>query len=106
MVMPRIPLWRIKVTLKWDPTIIMYLVIIDKWIKRGIDLEKLRPNTKFFTMVQKHVNDYVAGKKAPPAAIASAVMNVADGIMSGSGAAIRAGDYIDLVNYARKQRIM
>ena len=106
MVMPRIPLWRIKVILKWDPTIVMYLVIIDKWIKTKIDVEKFRPNAKFFAMVQKYVNGYITAKTQPPPAISSAIMNIADGIMSGSGAAIRAGDYIDLVNFARKQRIM
>ena len=95
---------KFRVPIKWDPTVVMYLVIIDTLVKEHAGLVKLRPTEQFFDMVHELVMEHVVEGKTPPAQIAGAVMNIADDVMAGRDAVIRAGDYIALMNYAKAQK--
>jgi hypothetical protein len=95
---------RMRVHLKWDPTIVMYLVIIDKLIRDKAELVKVRPTEKFFDMVHEQVMDYVLEGKEPPAQIAGAIMNISDDMMAGREVVMRAGDYISLMSFAKAQK--
>ena len=101
-----VPNVRFKIPIKWDPTIVMYLVIIDKLAKAKGDLLKVKASARFFDMVQTHVKAYVQEGKQPPAAIASAIMNIADDVMAKREVVVRAGDYIALMGYAKTQGIV
>jgi hypothetical protein len=90
----------------FDPTIVMYLVIIDKLIKKHIELVKVGPTEKFQQMVREQVLAYVHEGKEPPAEIAGAVMNLGDDLMAGRDPVIRAGDYIALMNYGRTNKLV
>jgi hypothetical protein len=59
------------------------------------------PTKEFIAAVEAHVNAYIFDKKAPPAEIATAVMNVADDILSDREVVLRSGDYIALQNFLR-----
>ena len=96
--MPRY--WRIPI--KFDPTIVMYLVIVDQLATRRKDLLRFKPEEKFFDLIHEHVMAYAMDGVEPPKEIASAVMNIADDMMSGRETVIRAGDYIDLMDYSHE----
>jgi hypothetical protein len=97
---------RIKIPMRWDPTIVMYLVIVD-WIrKEKVELLKARATDRFFEMVREHVAAHVLEGKEPPAAIAAPIMNIADDVMSGREVGMRAGDYITLMEFARKNKMV
>lgn len=82
---------------------IKYLVIPD-WHARqlGNIIERI-PSAAFSKFVETHVQAYLQGK-APPAAIQSAVMNIADDYVTGKGIAVKAGDYVALQNQFRRRR--
>jgi hypothetical protein len=90
----------------FDPTIVMYLIIRDSMIKKYVDLMKVRPTEKFHEMVREQVLAYAVEGKEPPPEIATAIMNIADDVMAGRDAVMRAGDYIALVSYGRSKRIV
>ncbi len=89
-----------------DPTVVMYLVIPEKMIKKYLDLAKVGPTEKFQQMVREQVLAYIHEGKEPPAEIAAAVMNIGDDMMAGRDPVIRAGDYISLMNYARSKKLV
>ena len=89
-----------------DPGVIMYLVLVDQMIARHRDLVMARPTEKFETMVQKEIMSHVIDGKEPPMQIRSAILNMADDMMAGRDVTMRAGDYIDLMNYAREQKLL
>ena len=91
--------WRIPI--KFDPTVVMYLVIVDQMVARRSDLLKFKPEEKFFDVIRDHVMAYAMEGVEPPEQIAAAVMNIADDMMSGRETVIRAGDYITLMDYSR-----
>ena len=88
-----------------DPRI-MYVIIPDLIAKEYADLLKVRPTEKFFGMVREQVVANVVEGTQPPAAIATAISNIADDMMSGRDMVIRAGDYIALMDFARTQKIL
>ncbi len=92
--------------LLWDPTVVMYLVIVDKLVGKHIDVMKLGPTEKFQQMVREQVMNYVHEGKEPPAEIATAIMNIGDDLMAGRDLIIRAGDYIALMNYGRAKKLV
>lgn len=96
----------IRVKMKFDPTEIMYLIIIDKMIARHRDVLMARTTEKFQSMVHKEVMTHVIDGKEPPEQIRTAVMNIADDMMAGRDMTLRAGDYIALVNYAREEKML
>jgi len=96
----------IKIPLRWDPTIVMYLVIVDWLRKDKAELLKTQATERFFNMVREHVTAHVLDGKEPPAAIAAPIMNIADDMMSGREVSLRAGDYFALMDFARKNKMV
>lgn len=94
------------VRMKFDPGVVMYLVIVDKMMVKYRDLMMVRPTEKFQDMVYKEVMAHVIDQKAPPKAIRSAILNLADDMQAGREVTLRAGDYIDLMNYAKEQNLI
>ena len=74
---------------------VKYLVIPDWHAKQLGDIIERAPSAAFDKFVETHVQAYLDGK-APPAAIQSAVMNIADDYVAGKDIAVRAGDYVAL----------
>ncbi|WP_150132320.1 hypothetical protein [Prosthecochloris sp. GSB1] len=95
---------RIRLHLKFDPSVIMYLVIVDKLLSKNAELLKVEPSEKFFSFVREMVISHVADGKEPPEQIAAPIMNIADDMMAGREVTMRAGDYIALMNYAKSKR--
>ncbi len=91
------------VRLKFDPGVVMYLVIIDRMIAVHKDVMMVRPTEKFQDMVYKEVMNHVIGGQEPPEQIRTAILNLADDMMAGRDVTMRAGDYIALMNFAREQ---
>lgn len=81
---------------------IYYLIILDRLKLRFKDVLEARPDSRFFEELNRHVTALVKEGKAPPEAIASAVMNVADDVLAGREVQLKAGDYITLQSYFRK----
>ena len=81
---------------------IYYLIILDRLKLRYKDVLEARPDSSFFEELNGHVTAFVNEGKAPPEAIASAVMNVADDVLAGRDLQLKAGDYITLQSYFRK----
>ena len=79
---------------------VKYLVIPDWHVKQVGDVIDRAPSVEFDKFVETHVQAYLDGK-APPAAIQSAVMNIADDYVSGRDIILRAGDYVALQNQFR-----
>lgn len=86
-------------------TWVMYKVIPD-WDRRIIDALKVHatPDKEFHQFVTDKVNAYIFKEEAPPAEIASAIINIADDHLNGRTPVIRAGDYISIQNYLRGMR--
>jgi hypothetical protein len=82
---------------------VKYLIIVD-WHTRIIDKEFYHAATseRFNEFVQEHLQAYMIDKKAPPKAIATTIMNIADDILSGRDPVLRAGDYVELQNFMRR----
>lgn len=84
--------------------VLFYLILPSKELKRmGPEIE-VRPDERFYTVISKHVEAYVKDGKAPPKAIATAVLNAADDYLAGRDISLRAGDYIAVQNFARAQK--
>jgi hypothetical protein len=80
---------------------IYYLIILDRLKLRYKDVLEARPDSRFFEELNRHATAFVNEGKAPPEAIASAVMNVADDVLAGREVQLKAGDYITLQSYFR-----
>lgn len=97
---------RIKLHLKFDPSVIMYLVIVDKLLQKQADLLKVEPSEKFFQMVRELVVTHIVEGQVPPEKIAVPIMNIADDMMAGREVVMRAGDYIALMSYAKSKKML
>jgi len=88
----------------WDRrTWIMYVTLNDV-TKEWAELARIPPDKGFFKVVSQHVSAYVGKGVMPPDDIASAILNVADDLMSGREATLRAGDYITIQNHIRMKK--
>lgn len=74
--------------------------VIPKWYAEKFDDPIPLGDEKFAKFVEKQVSAYLKGKE-PPAAILSAVMNIADRMATDGAVTLRAGDYIALQNHYR-----
>lgn len=85
--------------------IVKYLTVID-WQAKSIDNAVLtgNPGKEFNDFTNKLVNDYIFKKKAPPAEVATAVINIADDFLNNREVVLRSGDYIALQNYMRSMQ--
>lgn len=95
---------RIKLHLKFDESVVMYLVIIDRLLQKNAELLKVQPSEKFFGLVREMVINHVIEGKEPPEQVAAPIMNIADDMMAGREVVMRAGDYIALMNYAKSKK--
>jgi len=82
--------------------LVAYL-IINEMNKEALELIRIEPDQRLYETVQEYMNLYISEGKTPPAAIAPAIMNMADDYMAGRAIEMRAGDYISLQNYMRNQ---
>ena len=82
---------------------VKYLVLVN-WHaeKLGNVIEKI-PDAAFNKFLETQVKTYLGGKQ-PPAAIQSAVMNIADDYLAGREFTVKAGDYIALQNNFRSAK--
>ena len=87
-----------KIPIKFDPTPVMYLVLIEKMIENFADLVRVKPTENFFEMVREHVIDHASGGRMPPEQIAPAILNIADDLMSGRDVILRAGLVVSVIN--------
>ena len=94
------------VRLKYDPGVYMYLIVIDRMLAKHRDVMKIRPTEKFLDIVHKQVMNHVIDGEEPPMEIQTAIMNIADDMMAGREVALRAGDYIALMNFARENKML
>ena len=79
----------------------MYLIVIDKL---RIDENVLTTvGRNFEELTYKYVHAYLEEGKMPPDEIAPAILNMADDFMAGRQVAVRAGDYIALQNFMRRE---
>ena len=95
-----------KIPIRFDPTPVMYLILIEKMVRDYAELVRIKPTENFFEMVREHVIDHASTGKMPPKEIAPAILNIADDLMAGRDAVLRAGDYISLMNFARDNKIV
>jgi hypothetical protein len=63
---------------------------------------ELALDSKVVNMLYTHVKAYIEKGVAPPAAISSVVLNVADDLANHKPPTLRTGDYIALQMFARK----
>ncbi|MCE1273879.1 MAG: hypothetical protein HGB01_00740 [Chlorobiaceae bacterium] len=95
-----------RLLLKLDPSVVMYLVIIDKLLANRADLLRVKPSEKFFDMVREQVIAHLSESAEPPKEIAGAIMNISDDLMAGREVTLRAGDYIALMSYAKAKKML
>lgn len=88
------------------PSEVMYLIIIDQMLKKYRDLIVELPNERFDVMVRKEVVAHLVDGKEPAEEIRTAILNVADDMMAGRDLTLRAGDYVALMNYGRKNKLI
>jgi hypothetical protein len=85
-----------------DRRIWVYYLIIPELIKEHWnDLIEVRPDERFYAVLNEHVQAYIQKGVAPPDSIRSVVMNVADDVMAEREVVLRAGDYIAMQNFIR-----
>lgn len=80
---------------------VKYLVLVNWQVREHAKLIDKAPDAAFQKFVAEQLESYLGGK-APPAAIAGAIMNLADEHLSGGSVTLRAGDYIALQNQYRQ----
>jgi len=87
----------------FDRRIRIYYLIPPDGLKGHLrDLIEVRPEPRFFEELSRHVKALVDEGKAPPEAIASAILNVADDVLAGRDVELKTGDYIALQGFFRK----
>lgn len=79
---------------------IKYLVLVNWHLKEHAGILQKPQDEAFQKFVVEQLDSYLGGEK-PPAAITSAIMNIADQQLSGGEVTLRAGDYIALQNQFR-----
>jgi molybdopterin converting factor small subunit len=83
-------------------TWVYYLIIVDRAAQHWAELLEVKPDERFFAILNEHVKAYVEMGKMPPKEIESTVLNVADDFMAGRDITLRAGDYIAMQNFVRR----
>lgn len=91
-----------RVKIDFGKETIMYLIVRDATLAEYRREIEVRPNEKFYDMVQKEVMAHVIDGKKPQEQILTALLNIEDDMMAGREVTMRAGDYIALMSYARK----
>ncbi len=86
---------RLERQFRFEDDIYKYLVLPWWNFKQLGDIIERQPDEKFNSFVTQQVQMYMEGK-SPPDSILSAVMNIADDVISGREPVMKAGDYIAL----------
>ena len=94
------------VRMKFDPGVLMYLVLIDRHFQKYKDFFKVRPTEKFNEMVQELVVSHLADEKTFEGPVFNALANISDDMLAGREMVLRAGDYIALVEYGKKNKLL
>ena len=81
---------------------IMYMVYGTGFFTSAKDAVTVKPTNLFDTFVKDTVRNYILNAVEPPTEISIAIRNMADDVVSGRDAVMRAGDYISLVTYAKR----
>ena len=97
-----IPKWITIDKIKKDWCVVCYLIInwrIDELVKQvGI-----QPTKEFHELTAKYVYEYAVEGKMPPKEIATTIINLGDDFIAGNQVKLRAGDYIAIQGFLRKQ---
>lgn len=94
-----LPVWAIKRRVEVD------YVMVDNLLGKELDeLVQQPPTEAFYELIAKHMNAYLQDGKMPPAEISGVILNLVDDQAAGRKLTIRAGDYISLQNYLRKNK--
>ncbi len=87
---------------------VAYLIIndwdrFDKSLLEGFEQIVKGGDKAFNNVVNTHLTAYLEKGVAPPAAIAGAIMNIAEDVVAGRTPTLRGGDYIALKSFQRAQ---
>ena len=82
--------------------VLMYMVYNTSPFSSARDAVSVRPTAPFDKFVKDTVSNYLLNNIEPPQEIIVAIRNLADDVISGKNVVMRSGDYICLVNYAKK----
>ena len=77
---------------------VKYLVLVNWHTKELGEALQQKLDARFGKLLEEQLENYLAGKK-PPAAISTAILNIADQHLSGGEITLRTGDYIALQSY-------
>ena len=85
---------------------VAYLIIpypnrFDQTLLEGFDQIARGQDKAFNKLVETHLTAYLEKGVAPPAAIAGAIVNIAEDVVAGRTPTLRAGDYISLQTFKR-----
>ena len=80
-----------------------YLVVNDRLANDFKTALEAPADKKFFEMLAKFMNEYMEKGKMPPVEIAPAINNLIDDYSSKRKLVLRAGDYIALQSYIKKE---
>jgi hypothetical protein len=94
------------VKMKFDPGVYMYLIIPDRHFLKYKNLFKVRPKEKFNDMVHELVVRHMTEEKTFKGPVFNALANISDDMLAGREVVLRAGDYIALVEYGRKNKLL
>jgi hypothetical protein len=86
---------------------VMYLIVGpgDLFGKRLVDWGNIPLDEAFQKQVEHLVTAYVEKGEMPPEQVAPTILNLADDLVAGRNMVIRAGDYIALRSFMRKEKI-
>ena len=98
-----LPIWVKRQTILDRRIWVYYLIILERAADHLRELIEVEPDKRFFKVLGRHVEKYLESGQMPPEAIAPVVMNIADDYLAGRDVVLRAGDYIQLQNFVRKE---
>ncbi len=81
-----------------------YVVINDRILENFGYMFQSEPGKEFYELIAKHMNSYLQDRTPLPAEIEPAIMNLLDDYVAGRKLTLRAGDYIALQTYFRKNK--
>ncbi len=83
------------------PWVVSAYKILDESLAQYANVE---PDEHFYAILNEHFQGYVNEGRAPPAEIATAILNLADDFYAGRQMTVRSGDFIAVHNFARKAK--
>jgi hypothetical protein len=95
--------FELKVNLKLGPAIIAYLCLPPLAQEALHEAPTSVPDQRFLDVVSGMLVEYLEKGVMPPAEVAPAIINLADDHLSNRPMILRAGDYITIQNYIRKE---